>query len=786
MTITWKSIPSLFCIFFAFAIGIGASAQTTTIIQAGDSWKYLDNGTDQGTAWRTPTFNDSAWAQGNAELGYGDNDETTLVAHGPIANEAYVTTYFRKSFNIVNPALYSSINLEVLRDDGAVVYVNGVEVWRSNMPSGTINYLTLASNAIAWPNETTWHQFTISPLHLVPGNNVIAVEIHQSGPTTSDLSFNLKMEGNTSIPSVVVDRGPYLQTATENSIVIKWRTTSATDSKITFGTSLGNLTQQALDYDFKTNHEVHITGLNPATVYYYTIGTNYTTFVNEAPEVYFKTNPVLGTVAPYRFWVIGDAGTGTVHQRGVRDGFSLYNNHQHVDGWLMLGDNAYGNGTNDGNQNCYQTGVFQNMYENTLRNTVLWPATGNHDYNNHIPFSPSPAYFDIFTLPTNAEAGGVPSGTEKYYSYNYGNIHFIVLDSYDESRSVTGSMAQWLQSDLAADTMAWTIAYWHHPPYTKGSHDSDNGNLLNGELVEIRENILPIIEAGGVDLVLNGHSHCYERSYLMDGHYGYSNQLQPSMILDTASGNPAVCPYQKYTKETKAHKGTIYSVVGCSGKLSGISSGWPHPAMYKATNSYNGSMLLEINNNRLDAKFILSDGSIYDSFSIVKNAGEKKSLNICSAEQVVLYPSWSGAAHWSPVGITQDSLVVSPLNSEVHVATNPQTCIRDTFMLNVSFTPPCAPASVTEYKNSASMSVYPTLITSESNLLVNISSPEPHNFIFQLTDILGKTCYIRTINCEQAETLLNIPLNNLSSGVYFVQLIDKDIRLVQKIHVSGK
>ncbi len=341
-----KKLNLLFLIVFIFVISVAANAQITTIIPTGDSWKYLDNGTDQGTAWRTTTFNDSSWAQGNAELGYGDNDETTLVAHGPIGNQAYITTYFRKLFNISNPASFSSIDLEALRDDGAVVYINGVEVWRDNMPAGTINYLSLAPSAIAWPNETSWHQFSISPLYLVPGNNVIAVEIHQSGPTTSDLSFNLKMGGNTATPSVIVDRGPYLQTATKNSIIIKWRTNIATDSKINFGTSPGNLIQQAVDYDFRTNHEVHITGLNPATVYYYTIGNNYFTSVSEAPEVYFKTNPVTGTVAPYRFWVIGDAGTGTVNQRNVRDGFSLYNNHQHVDGWLMLGDNAYGNGTN--------------------------------------------------------------------------------------------------------------------------------------------------------------------------------------------------------------------------------------------------------------------------------------------------------------------------------------------------------------------------------------------------------------------------------------------------------
>lgn len=786
MILSNNKLIQLFSILFLFTV-VNTKAQITTIIPAGDTWKYLDNNSDQGTAWRTTTFNDAGWAQGNAELGYGESDETTMVAHGPHPDTAYTTTYFRKSFNVNNPALFTSLNLGVLRDDGAVVYLNGIEVWRSNMPAGAITYQTYASTAIAWPNETTWHASTLSPLYLIPGNNVIAVEIHQSDPGTSDLSFNLKLEGNGTPQTILMDRGPYLQLATENSIIIKWRTTIATDSKVMFGTSLGSLTQQALDYDFRTDHEVQITGLNPSTVYYYTIGTNSVTLVNESANVYFKTSPVAGTVAPYRFWVIGDAGMGNNNQRSVRDGFAGFNNNQHIDGWIMLGDNAYGNGVNDGNQNCYQTGVFQNMYENTLRNTVLWPAPGNHDYNNHIPFSAPPAYYDIFTLPSNAEAGGLASGTEKYYSYNYGNIHFIVLDSYDESRAPAGPMAQWLQNDLANNTLMWTVAYWHHPPYTKGSHDSDSPNFMDGELVDMRQNLLPVIEAGGVDLVLNGHSHCYERSYLMDGHYGLSTQLQPSMLLDTTSGSyAAACPYQKHTEESKAHKGTVYSVVGCSGKLSGTSNGWPHPVMYKATNQDLGSMLLEVNGNRLDAKFILSDGSVYDSFTILKNAGEKKSLNICAAEQIVLHPSFSGNAQWSPGGSTDDSLVLNPTISQVYVATNPATCVRDTFFVNVNTDPGCTPTSVIDLPNTIQIKVFPSPISNEEAVNVKITTTRTYSLQLRVMDVLGNTYVSKNIECKQKQQQFSIPVNNLKSGVYLIEVYGDGIKQTKKFTVMNK
>lgn len=760
-------------------------AQTVTIIPAGDTWKYLDNGSDQVIAWTTPSYNDSNWAQGNAELGYGDNDEATVVSFGSNINNPYITTYFRKSFTVNNPSVFTTLNLSLLRDDGAVIYINGIEVWRDNMPSGNINYLTAAASAIAWPNETTWHPLVLSPLYLLPGTNVIAVEIHQSGTTSSDLSFNLKLEGNTATQNIVLERGPYLQTATANSIIIKWRTDIATDSKIRYGTTLGNLNQLATDPYLKTDHEVHITGLNPATIYYYTIETNSSILMDEAADMYFKTSPATGTIAPYRFWVIGDAGMGNNDQRAVRDGFINYNNHQHIDGWIMLGDNAYGNGTNDGNQTCYQTGVFQNMYENVLKNTVLWPAPGNHDYNNHIPFSPAPAYYDIFTLPANAEAGGIPSGTEKYYSYNYGNIHFIVLDSYDESRAANGAMAQWLQNDLANNTMMWTVAYWHHPPYTKGNHDSDNSNMLNGELVEMRENILPIIEAGGVDLVLNGHSHCYERSFLLDGHYGYSNQLQHSMILDSTSGcYPVGCAYQKRIDINKAHKGTVYSVVGCSGKLSGTSSGWPHPVMYKATNTDLGSMLLEINGNRLDAKFILTNDSVYDSFTIMKNAGEKKSINSCAAEQIVLHPSWSGTAQWTPGGIIQDSLIIAPLNSEVYIAANPQICVNDTFMINVIANPACTVGVANKYLSNVRLNVFPSFINNDESFTINITTDIFRSFNLTLIDVLGNICFLQKVECKQQENQLHIPIDNFKSGIYFIQINDgEDIKQTQKVHI---
>ena len=214
--------------------------------------------------------------------------------------------------------------------------------------------------------------------------------------------------------------------------------------------------------------------------------------------------------------MIGDAGTGNSSQTAVRDAYYTFTGTRHTDLWLMLGDNAYATAPTPSTR----AAVF-NMYRRVLRKSVLWPTLGNHDGHTASSSSQTGPYYDIFTLPRSGEAGGVASGTEAYYSFDYGNIHFVCLDSYDASRSPTGAMLTWLQNDLAANTKDWLIAFLHHPPYTKGSHNSDT----ESELIEMRQNALPILESHGVDLVLSGHSHSYERSFLLDGHYGTSGTL---------------------------------------------------------------------------------------------------------------------------------------------------------------------------------------------------------------------------------------------------------------------
>lgn len=167
----------------------------TNFINTGARWKYLDNGSDQGTAWRLSNFDDSAWQEGTAELGYGDNDESTVVSYGPDAQNKYVTTYFRTQFNVTDSDLYTNLNLYLLRDDGAVAYLNGFEILRSNMPETGVYYNTYASEFVDGANEKAFFHFEIDPQYLFKGENIIAVEIHQQNATSSDISFDLSLSG---------------------------------------------------------------------------------------------------------------------------------------------------------------------------------------------------------------------------------------------------------------------------------------------------------------------------------------------------------------------------------------------------------------------------------------------------------------------------------------------------------------------------------------------------------------------------------------------------------------
>ena len=707
--------PALLCLVLtSFFI---QSFSQTTIIPYGSSWKYLDNGTDQGTAWQGTGFSDAAWSSGIAEFGYGDGDENTCVRYGenygacPVnpacnptpagCNNKFITTYFRKTITIADPTIYSNFTLNVKRDDGIVVYINGTERYNNNMPAGRL--FSTPASASASDDGDTPQSAILSSAIFSAGTNVIAVEIHQNVATSGDITFDMELTGNDAFSSTLT-RGPYLQMANQTEITIHWRTSAAQNSKVELGTVLGTYPIPVTDGTSTTEHIIRVTGLAADTKYYYRIG-NSTNMGNTDAAKFFTTMPPSNTTRKIKIAAFGDCGRNlgnnslNVNGGSYQDQsltqyqtFLANNGIDAPDAWLLLGDNAYDAGTD-----AEYTSNFFGIYGSTiLKNNKLFPSPGNHDYANSGTRQDDHAvpYYAIFDLPSAGQCGGVASTKEEYYSYDIGNIHFLALDAYGEEANkriydAGSAQAAWVVNDLAANTKKWTVAYWHHPPYTMGSHNSDS----EGELISMRSNFISILENAGVDLIICGHSHDYERSYLIKGHYGLEATFNAGTHAVSTSDakyiSNATCPYV-YNSSPINH-GTVYVVAGSTGASGNTQGGYPHNALPFAVND-GGFFYFEVDNNRLDAKFIRRDGTLYDNFTIMKDVNKTTNYTIANGSSKALTASWpqSGSYTWAPSVGTTKTVNVTPPNNAItnYTVTDAFGCVTDQFAVTTTSTLP--------------------------------------------------------------------------------------------------
>jgi hypothetical protein len=437
-----------------------------------------------------------------------------------------------------------------------------------------------------------------------------------------------------------VVRGPYLQNPTPSSIVVRWRTDVPTDSKVQFGSTLAGISNTVLDTTTTTEHRVVVSGLQPKSSYFYRIGNSSSMFTAPDANVYFTTFPLQNVSIPTRIWAIGDFGKANLGQRRVRDAFVNYDWEHKTDVWLWLGDNAY----QDGTDAEYSAKVFDTVfaYGNLFKRMTFHPAPGNHDYNSFSPvfgtvdpLVQTGTYLDVIDVPKQGENGGVPSGTKQYYSFNYGEVHFVSINTelaslsnkdHDwlgiganaDSNFARSPMRAWLEQDLQQNTRRFTIVYFHQVPHTAGSHVSSSPIEIQG--AAIRKKWCPLFEKYGVDIVLGGHSHVYERSYFMNGFFGDWNTLDSSMILDSTIGSLASGkPYRKSFHGPMAGKGTVYVVCGNAGS-SETNPPFTCPIMLveDGCDECVGSLIIDVNKDTLTSRYLKGDGSIGDEFSIVK------------------------------------------------------------------------------------------------------------------------------------------------------------------------
>jgi hypothetical protein len=267
-------------------VTVNLSTNATRLVSTGSVWKYLDTGVDQGTGWRTIAFNDSTWPSGPAELGYGDADEATVVSFGPNETNKFITTYFRRSFFLTDAASFMNLQLRLLRDDGAVVYLNAAEVFRSNMPTGAVVFSTRALSTVNGTAEGAFFTTNVPPHLLRSGTNVLAVEVHQVNPTSSDVSFAFELAGRRSFgPRIITS--PQSQEVPDGSLVTL---------------NVAAVGGEPLHFQWYFNATNVLTGATNATLVLQNVATNrsglYSVVVSNAFGVANSTGAVL-TVFPF-------------------------------------------------------------------------------------------------------------------------------------------------------------------------------------------------------------------------------------------------------------------------------------------------------------------------------------------------------------------------------------------------------------------------------------------------------------------------------------------------------
>ena len=481
---------------------------------------------------------------------------------------------------------------------------------------------------------------------------------HLSQPLGTLFLFLIACSFTSNLFSQTVTRGAYLQRGGKTSITLRWTTDVATNSRVRIGTTYdatGNYSTIINDGASVTDHTVIVTGLTTDTKYFYSIGSS-TTVLQVSTSNFFTTAPAANTTRKIRIAAFGDCGregtTGTTNQTNSLAGYKTFLTNNSIDApdaWVLLGDNAY----DVGSDAEYGTKFFTPYDGGTnkiLRNHKLYATPGNHEYN----FSQSVAarisrtwpYFTVFNFPQGGDCGGTASGVSNYFSYDIGNIHFLSLDSHGMENTAgnpwmgsptatTQAMKTWITNDLntvaaSANPPKWIIAYWHHPPYSKGSHNSDA--VADQQMIDIRQNFITFLEQKGVDLIIGGHSHAYERSRLVKGYTGTWAGFVPAThsVSNTLTakwdGAANSAPF-KYNSTPLDH-GTVYVVAGNAGAVNSSTTGFAGASsiMPWATTSA-GTFFIEVEDNRLDGRMIDQSGGTFDKFTIIKDGEASETVS---------------------------------------------------------------------------------------------------------------------------------------------------------------
>jgi hypothetical protein len=411
-------------------------------------------------------------------------------------------------------------------------------------------------------------------------------------------------------------RGPLIENpdALPTTINIQWWTNVAGNSTVDYGLTpaLGQsvTVAQAASCEIGsagTCHSVGLTGLQPGTRYYYRLVTN---GVEVMPTSSFVTMKLPSDPTPLVFGVIGDWGQGSSAYSDIAARIDA------ADPPLLftVGDNAYQNGTqSDWDNNALSA------YKNALKRMLFFPSLGNHDLNSVGAGNwQNSVEIKMFKHPRNAPAGQA----ERYYSFDHGDAHFVVLDS---NAALDPTQRAWLQTDLANNTRRWTFAFFHHPHYSCAS-----GLFSFGSYEEIRANWQPLFEQYGVDIVFTGHDHIYERSKYMDEY-----------LLDGSPGSDGLGIWHVMTGGGGATLDGAASISSGLPRRSGQVCYWldddcpggPSGTTFCSFARFSWTKITITNDEILTGEAIDRNGNVFDTFTIQKDSCGDGVLDLGAGEQ---------------------------------------------------------------------------------------------------------------------------------------------------------
>ncbi len=284
-------------------------------------------------------------------------------------------------------------------------------------------------------------------------------------------------------------RQPYVQRTTGTSAVVMWTTTDDTPVRVSVTTPAGEAVASVAAVGEPAKHfsgqrVAEIEGLEPGATYCYQLEAGKAALTERAG---FRTAPPPGSGEPVRFVAFGDSGDGGDEQWLVRNQLDTVP----FDLMLVTGDVAYSSGT----PKQLERGFFE-VYQDLIRFIPTFPVAGNHDYET----DEGAPLREAFALPENGGQGG----EERWYSFDWGDVHFVGLDT----EVMSEAQAAWLEADLAANDLPWVVVFAHRPPLSSGRHGSNE---------QFQRLFSPILRAHQVPLVLAGHDHHYERTHAVDG-----------------------------------------------------------------------------------------------------------------------------------------------------------------------------------------------------------------------------------------------------------------------------